>query len=216
MQFAWVTAVGLDILIPSEKPIIAEGLCARSLGEMGRQREGARDTHSKWQRGACKAVSEPRWRNCGWHDNRPLTAAGDRPQKHAGFLHFLMKMTVTSSSVISSRGLFYRRRVWREVVRLWSHSVSSWILHIHFTNSLYDGIRMTLHEDPFFPHLYWVMTSKCTANIKTKLRLLSHLSHSNILSRVRPAIRSVSACHLDHMVSEMTGLTSDKSLLFLQ
>lgn len=34
MQFAWVTAVGRDILIPSEKAIIARGLCAAErLGE---------------------------------------------------------------------------------------------------------------------------------------------------------------------------------------
>lgn len=38
MQFAWVTAVGRDILIPSEKPIIAECLCAQNPGETEMER----------------------------------------------------------------------------------------------------------------------------------------------------------------------------------
>lgn len=36
MQFAWMRAVGRDILIPSEKPIIAESLC-------GEERDGVRE-----------------------------------------------------------------------------------------------------------------------------------------------------------------------------
>lgn len=47
MQFAWVTAVGRDILIWSEKPIIAECLSAESPGERrgdgGRERDTQND-----------------------------------------------------------------------------------------------------------------------------------------------------------------------------
>ena len=46
MQFAWVTAAGRDILIPSEEPISAECLCAESPGET----EGARERGSEGAR----------------------------------------------------------------------------------------------------------------------------------------------------------------------
>lgn len=88
MQFAWVTAVGRDILIPSEKPIIAECLAP---GGPGREREReirGRQRHSNWQRGACKAVWKPCWGSCGWHDNQPLTADGDRPRKQGHIVAF--------------------------------------------------------------------------------------------------------------------------------
>lgn len=84
MQFAWVTAVGRDILIPSEKPIIAERLAPGGPGERERERE----RHSKWQRAACKAVWKPCWGSRGWHDNRPLTTDADRPRKQGHIFAF--------------------------------------------------------------------------------------------------------------------------------
>ena len=58
MQFPWVTAVGQDILIPSEKPIIAECLCAESPGENETQRERERERGIQSDRGVHVKLSE--------------------------------------------------------------------------------------------------------------------------------------------------------------
>lgn len=58
MQFAWVTAVGRDILIPSEKPIIAEGLCVGSPGERRGDGGREREKHIQNDRGGHVKLSE--------------------------------------------------------------------------------------------------------------------------------------------------------------
>lgn len=58
MQFAWVTAVGRDILIPPEKPIIAECLCAKSPGENETQRQAERERGIQSDRGVHVKLSE--------------------------------------------------------------------------------------------------------------------------------------------------------------